>query len=109
MPPPIVQRTAEIHQLMQTLDQQRVSLDLSKAELARRSGMRPEAVRRLFSTKGANPTLSTIVALAHELGLDLVVVPTEGQQKRRTASTGRGSEQVTAAPSDLRGTRRRST
>ncbi len=101
------QRITEVDQLMRTIDQQRVALDLTKAELARRTGMRPEAVRRLFSAKHANPTLSTVVALAHELGLDLQAVPTEERQAG-AASTTREPAKVTAAPSDVRGTRRRS-
>jgi transcriptional regulator with XRE-family HTH domain len=96
-----------VDQLMRTIDQQRVALDLTKAELARRTGMRPEAVRRLFSAKHANPTLSTVVALAHELGLDLQAVPTKERQAG-AASTTRKPAKVTAAPSDVRGTRRRS-
>jgi DNA-binding phage protein len=101
------QRITEVDQLMRTFDQQRVVLDLTKAELARRTGMRPEAVRRLFSARHANPTLSTVVALAHELGLDLVAVPTE-ERRARAASALREPVKVTAAPSDVRGTRRRS-
>jgi transcriptional regulator with XRE-family HTH domain len=58
-----------------SIEDQRIALGLSKAELARRVGVRPEAVRRLLSGHHANPTLSTVVSLASALGLDIVAVP----------------------------------
>ena len=68
-------RIAQTDAVMRMLDEQRSSLDLSKAELARRAGLRPEAVRRLFSAEGPNPTLATLVALTEALDLELVAEP----------------------------------
>ncbi len=102
------QRIAEIDQIMQAIDRQRVAREMSKAELARRIGVRPEAVRRLFAARGANPTLATVVALARELDLDLMAVPTQGAPATRPAATRRKPEKVTAARSAGVGTRRRS-
>ncbi|MDQ6949423.1 MAG: helix-turn-helix transcriptional regulator [Actinomycetota bacterium] len=45
---------------------------MSKAELARRAGLPPEAVRRLFTMCSPNPTATTLVALARALELNLV-------------------------------------
>lgn len=68
-------RIGQIDAVMRMLDEQRSNLDLSKAELARRAGLRPEAVRRLFSAEGPNPTLATLVALTDALDLELVAEP----------------------------------
>jgi ribosome-binding protein aMBF1 (putative translation factor) len=90
-------RIDEVDQIVRTIDEQRIALGLTKAELARRIGTRPEAVRRLLSARHANPTLSTVVALAHELDLDILAVP-----------AGRQSKAVTPSRSATAGTRRQS-
>lgn len=43
-------------------DEARVQQGMTKAELARRAGMAPEAVRRLFTAEGPNPTAATLIA-----------------------------------------------
>ncbi|HEX6393444.1 MAG TPA: helix-turn-helix transcriptional regulator [Acidimicrobiales bacterium] len=87
-------RIAATDGLIRALEQRRLELGLSKAELARRAGMRPEVVRRLLSSASANPTLSTFIALASALSIELVVADyapvTEGpsaasRTRRRTA------------------------
>ena len=70
-----------IDDLVQSIDARREALGLSKAELARRAGLPPEAVRRLFTMRSPNPTASTLVALARAMDLDLVAEP-------RTKPTG---------------------
>lgn len=62
-----------IDALMREVDKSRIAAGLSKAELARRAGLKPEAVRRLFTAKVVNPTLHTILALIHALHLELCV------------------------------------
>ncbi len=69
------QRIRRTDQLIREFDQRRVECGLSKTELARRAGMPPETVRRLFTTEHANPTAGTIVALAQALHLELVITP----------------------------------
>lgn len=88
-------RIDAVDQIIRTIDERRSELGLTKAELARRVGSRPEAVRRLLSGRYANPTLVTVVALAHELELDVLLQP-----------AGR-PEAVTPSPSAAAGTRRR--
>lgn len=61
--------------IVRALDQKREASGLSKAELARRADLPPEAVRRLFSADSANPTLGTITALAGALNVELVLQP----------------------------------
>lgn len=69
------QRIDQIDGIIRALDQRRCSLQLSKAELARRAGLRPEVIRRLFSAENPNPTLSTLVALAGALELEMTAEP----------------------------------
>lgn len=64
-------RVDQIDSVIRALDARRAELDLTKAELARRAGIKPEAIRRLFSSERPNPTLGTLVALASALDLEL--------------------------------------
>lgn len=59
--------------IVRALDDERKAKGISKAELARRADLSPEAVRRLFSADGVNPTLETITALASALDVQLVL------------------------------------
>lgn len=70
-------RIDQIDSIIRAFDQRRCSLQLSKAELARRAGLRPEVIRRLFSAENPNPTLSTLVALAGALELEMTAAPLE--------------------------------
>lgn len=64
-----------IDQFIRALDEARVDAGVSKAELARRIGAKPEAVRRLLTAERANPTLRTVVGLAKALGLRVELLP----------------------------------
>lgn len=64
-----------IDNLLNTLDDKRVELGVSKAELARTLGVEPANIRRLFAKGPKNPTLSTMVDVAFGLGLKLALVP----------------------------------
>lgn len=79
-------RVAFVDELMQSLDDERRARNLSKAELARRAGLKPEAVRRLFSQSPVNPTIATLCALANALDVEVRVVRPRGTS-RRSAST----------------------
>jgi transcriptional regulator with XRE-family HTH domain len=89
------ERIQQIDEVIRALDDRRVELDMSKAELARRAGVKPEAIRRLFSAQRPNPTLGTLVALAGALGLRL-----RPEEQPESAASSRG---LSAAS----GTRRR--
>jgi DNA-binding phage protein len=80
------ERIDRVDSVIRTLDNRRVELDLSKAELARRAGIKPEAIRRLFSAETPNPTLSTLVALATALDLELLPSPLRKVSARRGRS-----------------------
>lgn len=68
-------RIRRVDGLVRALDDARVQQGMTKAELARRAGMAPEAVRRLFTAEGANPTAATLVALADVLDIEVVARP----------------------------------
>ena len=65
----------QIDTIVRAIDDHRTALGITKAELARRADLAPEAVRRLFSIEAPNPTIVTLVALADALDLELTVVP----------------------------------
>lgn len=64
---------AAIDSIVRALDDARERAHLTKAELARRSGMPAETVRKLFTAHGVNPELATISRLAAQLGLKLTL------------------------------------
>lgn len=68
-------RIDQVDNIVRALDGRREELGLTKAELARRANLAPEAVRRLFSIDAPNPTATTLAALAEALDLDLVPTP----------------------------------
>ncbi len=84
-------RIAQIDDLLRAIDARRAELGISKAELGRRAGLKPEAVRRLLTSVNPNPTLSTLIAIADSLDLAVAMVP----EPRR----GRPSKRVKASPS----------
>ena len=61
--------------VIRALDELRVELGVSKAELARRVNRNASSVRRLFTASRVCPELSLIVALADALGAELRVGP----------------------------------
>ncbi len=65
-------RIDQIDRLVLALDEQRETMGITKAELARRADLAPEAIRRLFSADGPNPTIGTLTAIADALELELV-------------------------------------
>lgn len=68
--------------LIRALDAAREKAGLTKTDLAKLVGMKPEVVRRLFTTDEPNPTLDTVVKLVNALNCSLDLVPRTG---RRTA------------------------
>jgi DNA-binding phage protein len=77
-----------VDRIVRALDDARIEIGMSKAELAARISAKPEIVRRLFTSKAPNPTLSTIVTIAAALGLrlELAKAPRGGRAPRRRAA-----------------------
>jgi len=90
-------KIAQIDEFVRSLDQRREALNFSKAELGRRAGLQPEAVRRLFSSKSPNPTLSTVVAITRVLDLEITAKP-----QRSNRVTSRPTERL---PEGIRSSR----
>ncbi len=70
----------QVDAVVRALDQLRIDAGLPKAELARRIGKNPAAVRRLFSSE-ANPELQTVAALAVALDAKIKIIPNKPSQK----------------------------
>jgi ribosome-binding protein aMBF1 (putative translation factor) len=68
-------RLEQTERVLRTLDKARIANHLSKADLARRIGAQPSAVRRLFSDDSANPTLGRVAEIAAELGYEIALQP----------------------------------
>lgn len=71
---------------VRALDARRESAGLTKTELALRVGMKPEVIRRLFTSSEPNPTLDTVVRLATALGCRLGLEPQVGRRVRKLAA-----------------------
>lgn len=85
------ERIGQIDGVIRALDERRAELNLTKADLARRAGVKPEAIRRLFSAEKPNPTLNTLVAVAGALELELRPEPRRprgGTTRARTDASG---------------------
>jgi DNA-binding phage protein len=65
----VVEQDAE--SLVRAVEAARSSMGLTKAQLARRSQLPQETVRRLLSAAGGNPTLGTMLAILRPMGLGL--------------------------------------
>jgi ribosome-binding protein aMBF1 (putative translation factor) len=85
-------RIAMVDGLVRALDRARQEQGLSKAELARRIGAEPAAVRRLLTSPKPNPTMATFVSAAEALGLEIKVA-----EKRRVARSPRTNDRKRAA------------
>ncbi len=84
-------------QLLMKIDAEREHAGLSKADLARRIGKDPAAVRRMFSSRASNPTLGTILQMAGALGMKIEVVKQKRSEPTATVTakhqkTRRGKE-----------------
>jgi ribosome-binding protein aMBF1 (putative translation factor) len=79
---------AQTDAVIRALDDLRIDLGVSKAELARRVNRNASSVRRLFTANQARPELPLIVALADALGAELRIVPRTPQARRAVREHG---------------------
>jgi transcriptional regulator with XRE-family HTH domain len=68
-------RVSAIDNLINQLNDARDDAGLTKADLARAVNMKPAVVRRMLSSKNANPTLGTLAEIAAALGLAVSLTP----------------------------------
>ncbi len=70
-----------IDEILSEIEERRIDLGITKADLARLVGRKPESVRRLLSGRAANPTLSTVLEMTGVLGMEITVKPTVSMEK----------------------------
>lgn len=75
-------RIATIDEVVNSLDDAREAAGMSKAELARAIQAEPAAIRRLFSSERANPTLGTLAEVAAALGMRVTLEPLPEAEQR---------------------------
>ena len=73
---------AQTDHIIRTLDELRVEMGVSKAELARRIDRNASSIRRLFTAQQARPELPLIAEIAEALGLRITVVPESAEAKK---------------------------
>lgn len=66
----------ETRRILQVIDSERERVGLTKAELARRIGVYPSAMRRLLASNVSNPMLRILVAIFDALNLEFSLEPT---------------------------------
>jgi transcriptional regulator with XRE-family HTH domain len=88
---------AMIQEILEVIDARRQEAGLSKAELARRLGANPAAIRRLLTSGASNPSLKTVLEIVDALGLELRLQTKEAGQKASEPKP-RAREAVPAQP-----------
>lgn len=68
-------RVESIDRVMNTIEDSRAMLGLSKSDLARAINANPATIRRLLSSKNSNPTLGTLTEVAAVLGYSITLTP----------------------------------
>ena len=71
---------------MRALDEARIDLGMTKAQLAHAISAKPEIVRRLLTAKSPNPTLATVVKVAAALGYSVQLVAAKPRASRKRAA-----------------------
>ncbi len=92
--------TLFLRRLLQQVEAARIAAGLSKAELARRVGVNPSAMRRLLTAETSNPTLKTMLGLVDALGLEVTLQssrPGPGEGQATAAATSRERDTALAS------------
>ena len=76
-------RVATIDKIMNTLLDALDAAGMTKAALARAIHQQPAAIRRLFSSSHANPTIGTLAEVAAALGLRITVEPLSADERAK--------------------------
>jgi DNA-binding phage protein len=78
-----------VDHLVRALDAAREKAGLTKTDLSKLVGMKPEVVRRLFTADEPNPTLETVLKLVNALNCSLDLVPRTGRRTARVRQPAR--------------------
>lgn len=70
-----------VDRLVNKLDEERASMGMTKAGLARAIHRDPAAVRRLLSDASGNPTIESVSSIAAAIGFRLELVPMEESER----------------------------
>lgn len=70
-----------MQKLMDAFEIERADRRITKADLAKVTGINPVTVRRILSNPEANPRLSTLIELADALDCELTLTPRPSLQK----------------------------
>ena len=73
---------AQTDHIIHTLDELRVEMGVTKAELARRIDRNASSIRRLFTAHQARPEFPLIAEIAEALGLRIAIVPESAEAKK---------------------------
>lgn len=63
--------------MIQQVDAMRAAISITKADLASRTGRDAVTIRRILTSKAANPTMRTLAELAVAVGAEWQLVPTK--------------------------------
>jgi DNA-binding phage protein len=87
---------AQTDHIIRTLDELRVEMGVSKAELARRIDRNASSIRRLFTAQQARPELQLIAEIAEALGLRIAIVPESAEAKKAVREHDAGRKELVA-------------
>jgi DNA-binding phage protein len=88
---------AQTDYIIRTLDELRVEMGVSKAELARRIDRNASSIRRLFTAHQARPEFPLIAEIAEALGLRIAIVPESAEAKKVVREHHAGHKELVAA------------
>lgn len=88
---------AQTDHIIRTLDELRIEMGVSKAELARRIDRNASSIRRLFTAHQARPEFPLIAEIAEALGLRIAIVPESTEAKRVVREQRAGRKELVAA------------
>lgn len=88
---------AQTDHVIRTLDELRVEMGVSKAELARRIDRNASSIRRLFTAHQARPEFPLIAEIAEALGLRIAIVPESAEAKKVVREHHAGHKELVAA------------
>jgi DNA-binding phage protein len=88
-----------VDDLIRLIDAERVDLGMSKADLARKVSTTPAAMRRLLTSGGANPTITTVLDVLAAVGMRLTLSPSSASKPASVALASKPARKPIRSPS----------